>query len=327
MATKKISELTEVTSPSGTDVFPIVNSGETKKVQLTNCKTSLGITQIETNQGILASLTTNEKTNLVGAINEVDGHCDTNATNITNLQTGWNSANETWTYSSVDDPTGVITISGDKTTKYSLGMRIKFTNGGNTIYGIITKISYTSPNTTLTFLHEINPTNSLVLHLMANSAITLNYYSNMKAPFGFPLNPDKWSIKKTLTTNYFKSNPVKDTIYYSGFNITIPIGLYNIELSTVGYADRGTTGDTQVSIGIANNQTSLDIYFPLQQTITYTSSVTATLFILPINPKRIVEIGSKTVYYLNLRTNATGVTTIGSVNEGETYIKAQCAYL
>ncbi|NLL02291.1 MAG: hypothetical protein GX265_04650 [Mollicutes bacterium] len=109
------------------------------------------------------------------------------ANDITNsLLSGWIPTGETWTYSSVDDPTGVITIVGDKTTKYSLGMRIKFTNGGNTIYGIITAISYSSPNTTLTFLHEIDPTDSLALHLMGDSAITDNYYSSMKVPFGFP---------------------------------------------------------------------------------------------------------------------------------------------
>ena len=101
-------------------------------------------------------------------------------TNYDEFMSGWLSAGETWTYASVDNPTGVITINGNKTTKYSLGMRIKFTNGGNTIYGIITKISYSSPNTTLSFLHEINPSTNTALHLIANSAITNNYYSNMK---------------------------------------------------------------------------------------------------------------------------------------------------
>lgn len=48
METKKISELTEVTSPTSTDVFPIVNDGETKKVQLTNIKNTLGINEIDT---------------------------------------------------------------------------------------------------------------------------------------------------------------------------------------------------------------------------------------------------------------------------------------
>src|SRR5574344_3114603 len=44
--------------------------------------------------------------------------------NWINTDNGWLPTGETWTYSSVDNPTGVITISGDKTDKYSLGLRI-----------------------------------------------------------------------------------------------------------------------------------------------------------------------------------------------------------
>lgn len=40
---------------------------------------------------------------------------------------GWIPAEETWTYASADDPTFTFTISGDKTGKYSVGMKIKLT--------------------------------------------------------------------------------------------------------------------------------------------------------------------------------------------------------
>lgn len=43
MANKKISELDELVAPSLTDVFPIVNGGDTKKVKLSTVKESLGI--------------------------------------------------------------------------------------------------------------------------------------------------------------------------------------------------------------------------------------------------------------------------------------------
>src|SRR5574344_2176095 len=158
-----------------------------------------------------------------------------NETEIANIQTGWNLANETWTYSSVDNPTGVITIVGDKTGKYSLGMRIKFTNGGNVIYGIITKISYSSPNTTLTFLHEINPSTSTALHLMANSAITANYYSSMKVPYGFPLNPENWSIYLTDTTARSQANPTANQWYNLGsLKKTVPIGIWKPSYKILG---------------------------------------------------------------------------------------------
>src|SRR5574344_309411 len=169
-----------------------------------------------------------------------DARITVNETEIDNIQTGWNLANETWTYSSVDNPTGVITIVGDKTGKYSLGMRIKFTNGGNVIYGIITKISYSSPNTTLTFLHEINPSTSQALHLMANSAITNNYYSNMKAPFEFPLNPDKWSVVFTVSSTA-TSSPVVGTWYNKGSQ-AIPIGVWVIKQRLGLYPVRAAAG-------------------------------------------------------------------------------------
>ena len=43
------------------------------------------VTNATTNIGTLASLTTTEKGSLVGAINEVDGHADANATSIGTL--------------------------------------------------------------------------------------------------------------------------------------------------------------------------------------------------------------------------------------------------
>lgn len=44
MADLKISQLTEVTSPVGADILPIVNAGETKKVSITNLNNSLPLT-------------------------------------------------------------------------------------------------------------------------------------------------------------------------------------------------------------------------------------------------------------------------------------------
>ena len=61
---KKISELTEVTSPIGSDVFPIVNGGETKKVQLTNVKDILGIEDLDTRLTDVET-TSNCSTNLI----------------------------------------------------------------------------------------------------------------------------------------------------------------------------------------------------------------------------------------------------------------------
>jgi hypothetical protein len=127
---------------------------------------------------------------------------------------GWNSL-PACTYVSVDDPTGVIDITGDMRSSLSDGMRLKLTNGGNVIKGIITNVNQTlqSGNTRITFLHEVDPTDSQAIYLMANSEITNPYYSTAKAPQGFPLSPRKWMVFTYIgaVTDYSVSNPTAGT--------------------------------------------------------------------------------------------------------------------
>lgn len=243
----------------------------------------------------------------------------------TSLSGGWISANETWTYASVDDPTGVITISGNVTTKYSLGMRIKFTNGGNVIYGIITAISYSSPNTTMTFLHEIDPTDSLALHLMASSAITNNYYSNVKAPYGFPLNPDKWSVKVIHTTQ--RSQVTTDTTIYNlgNISITLPVGLWEINYQMTGQigSASSTVGGKYATFGLSTANNTLigeyavtmgngDVKF-IRQFANRTFLFTAL---------------SKTILYMNMQDAVGGNTIYFIIGANNPFnITAKCVYL
>ena len=212
MADQKITELGENTTPVSTDLTVIVDDpGSTPATQKMT---------LDTLDDYLSdsSKTLTNKTLTSPVIQAYDG---------------WQDANETWTFSSVDDPTGVITAPGDLTGKYGVGMRIKLTNGGNTIYGIISKDPvYSDPNTTITFLHEIDPTDNLALHLMADSAITANYYSSAKAPLNFPLDPDKWTVKLEYTTDLITYvNPaIGGTLYSSNTaRLEIPIGVWDCQ--------------------------------------------------------------------------------------------------
>jgi hypothetical protein len=246
------------------------------------------------------------------------------------LKTGWLQANETWTYSSVDDPTGVITISGDVTSKYGLGMKIKFTNAGNTIYGIITKLSYSSPNTTLTFLHEIDPTDSLALYLMQDSAITNNYYSIQKAPYAFPLDPNKWSVIFTDTSERSTATPSNSVWYnFAGLQITIPIGCWDVSYQgNLG----GTTNASSTLLRVqgtlsTTNDGDTDTDF---QTYIGISGASGTLVGLSqvYREKRSLNLTTKTIYYLNYRDiigNCANLLWVG--NRSKTIIKAVCSYL
>lgn len=204
----------------------------------------------------------NELDNCVGLLNNY-------------LKTGWVRANEEWVYSSVDDPTGVITIDGDVTNKYSLGMRIKFLNGGNTIYGIITKLEYFSPNTILTFLHEIKPSTSKALYLMTNASITDVFFSTMKAPYNFPVDKSKWTIRVTNGDNLTQSNPVSGTVYnLGGISFYVPIGVWNINYEAILFVDRGTSGTVNFisSLSESNNAETNAICGLMNETSPVTAS-------------------------------------------------------
>jgi hypothetical protein len=258
-------------------------------------------------------------------IDELDTSITDIDTKTTLIANGWYGADETWTYASVDDPTGVITISGDKTTKYSLGMRIMFTNATNVIYGIITAISYSSPNTTLTFLHEIDPTDNQALYLMANSTITNNYYSSVKAPYGFPVSPAKWSVVTSSASEVVQSNPTTNTWYNLGsLSISIPIGVWKTHYTVNVLANRSTSGTAavQTTLSTANNSQS-------------NANLTAYIFSGPVIDvmQSVVRydtltLASKTTHYLNARSTVAGHAGIyfwGTT--GTTIIRAECAYL
>jgi hypothetical protein len=238
---------------------------------------------------------------------------------------GWNPVTDTFVYSAVDDPTGVITITGDVTTKYSVGMRLRFVNGGNTIYGIITKTpTYSSPNTTITFLHQIDPTDNLALVLMANSAITAPHYSTQKAPFGFPTEPTKWSIEKADIANRTVGTPTAGTYYnVSELNASVPIGSWDSYVKGVLIAGHATTGFSGIiALSTANNSASdakmkAAMYSGLANTITNTMVFSGRL-----------NLTTKATYYVNIMADTASTAQIGLRGDLATSVhRVTCAYL
>jgi len=242
---------------------------------------------------------------------------------------GWINPNETWEYVSVDDPTGIFRVNADVTGKYSAGMRIKFTNGGNTIYGIITVVNAYEADaagyTYIKFLHEIDPTDSLALYLMANSAITANYYSSQKVPQGFPLSLNKWTIE--LNTATVSEVSVAQNVWTNigSINIVIPIGSYKVSYSTLNsYALKTSSTCVYVksTISTANNSES-DVDFTYSSGIDAGSATLTTIF--SAFREKVLNLTTKTTYYLNFSPQATDNTLIS--NGEKTIIKAICAYL
>lgn len=244
---------------------------------------------------------------------------------------GWNPLGETLAYVSVDDPTGVVKVVGvDVTDKLSVGMRLMFTNGGNVIKAIITAIAF-STDTTITFLHEIDPTDSLALTLMGNSAITLPYFSSQKAPYGFPLDPRKWCVRITDGTDAKQTNPTSTTYYNLGnISINVPIGVWKLSFQT-NYEMKSSNAVTlvygNVGLGIANNSVvdNFECY------IVESSSSGVVRTTNSVYREDLIALTTKTTYYLNARASmtlgATGYILFAGLSSGNTIICAVCAYL
>lgn len=349
MPDTKISNLTELAeAPSTSDELVIVDksdttmaaSGTTKKITKANLVLS------ETNR--IDALETVVNNASASAPASIDLHEDTdNGTNKINLTapsavasdkiitlpdetgtiitsvsspivSGWIESGETWTYASADDPTFTFTISGDKTGKYSPGMRIKLTQT-TAKYFIITAVSYSSPNTTITVYGGTD-------YDLANATITSPYYSTQKAPLGFPLNPLKWSVIVTDTT--LRSKVTSGTTVYNlgGISIVAPIGAWLLSISVLAQigdaADAANAKYATVSLHTANNA---------HNTSTASSIAGADVKLVrsQINNTYLGFImTSKTTYYLNMSDDAGSGNTVYFLNNASTLtIQLLSAYL
>ncbi len=216
---------------------------------------------------------------------------------------GWIDADETWTYASADAPTYTFTVSGNKTTKYSVGMKIKLLQNGVTKYFIITAIIYTSPLTTITVYGGTD------YILTATDTITNPFYSTQRSPLGFPMNSAKWTVELINNVQYNTTS----TTYTNILSITLPIGLWDVSLQA-GIEDSSTYG--YITLATSNNSES-------------DNELTA-LFLGgggSIRIEKTLSIASKTLYYLNIKTGNSSYTMYVLGSAVKTIIRASCAYL
>lgn len=202
---------------------------------------------------------------------------------------GWVEAGETWTFASTDDPTFTFTISGDQTGKYQAGMRVKLTQ--TTVkYFIITKVAHAAGTTTVTVYGGTD-------YDLINAAITLPYYSTVKAPHGFPLDPTKWTITFISRTTDDTMNPTAGTWANPASNAVngdIHIGAWDVEYVVVGDFSPTGTDQLEVTLSTANNTES-------DQNWT-SASYAGGRWIQTFTRRGKIVLTSKTTHYLNART-------------------------
>lgn len=259
----------------------------------------------DTTTPILAS----DMNNIENGIEEIDTGLETKQNN-----NGWQSLWSTVTFASADAPTFVVTTSIDCTGFVGLGNRLKCTHEGSVKYFLITAIT----------------SNSITLYggtdyTLSATAITEVYYSNVKAPFGFPLNSDKWSVIVMNSIEYSQSNPANGTWYLLNPNLVlnVPIGTWNLGFKAhIGSVIGANNYISAVATLSITNNSETDMRFSVATT-EYGTNQFSTL-----NINNLVTVNSKTPYYLLIKTrhnSISGIYIAGST--ATTIIKATSSYL
>lgn len=237
---------------------------------------------------------------------------------------GWLPLATIPTLQASDNPVYTLRFGADMTAIIGLGNRIKLTQHGSVKYFIVVAVgAYTGENTDI----DVYGGTDYDMENTDTYPVTLPYYSIAKAPFGFPLNPTKWTVEVIDTSNRTQSSPSQNTWYNLGTTsgqITIPKGVWNVEYEVSIGANAGATAAwrLQVALSTSNNSVS-DSGFICDL---FVSAVA--IFVQTVFRKKTLSLASKTLYYLICRTTyatASNISTNGA--EAPTILRAVCAYL
>jgi hypothetical protein len=244
---------------------------------------------------------------------------------------GWVPSSATWTYSSADSPTFVSSVNADMTGIISVGMRIKLIQT-TTKYFIVTAVGSFSGGATLITLYGGTD------YTLVNAAISNPHYSVTRAPLGFPMDQSKWTVTVTSSSDCTKASPAGGTWYGgsgltpTGPSIDIPIGswrvIYKAALNLTVTLGAATSVGFRSTLSTANNSES-DSEFTFSATLIAPVITGGTLRQTAQVLGKLLNLASKTTYYLNLFTGAGSMTDISFLGSSvfPTKIMAECAYL
>jgi hypothetical protein len=154
---------------------------------------------------------------------------------------GWTTYESDFAYYSADAPSYKMSVSVLLADKLSPGYRVRVNQGGYK-YFILTSVDEVGSTTHLTLYGGTDYT-------LADETITDVAFSPHKAPYGFPLDPDKWTVEITEQDWVEQASPVQDTRYDSGTSFSLPKGEWSLFYTVNGYAAKSSSyGDVIIAI-------------------------------------------------------------------------------
>jgi hypothetical protein len=178
---------------------------------------------------------------------------------------------------------------------------------------LITDISYSAPNTTLTLYGGTD-------FALANAIISNPYFSIVQQPYKFNRNPDKWSVILEDYIDKAQATPTQN-VWYSQLSVYFPIGKWKIQGNFSAYCYTvGVTSNMEVAISASNSSsTNLKLAKMTQNSLDGET---------PVFIESYIVLTVKTQHFIIIRTRATGM---GSINILSSYspliVKATSVYI
>ncbi len=239
------------------------------------------------------------------------------------LQKGWDAVGVQPTLQEDQDPCFVLRFASDVSAKLTLGMRVRFTQNGATVYGIIHAIGAFGGGVMDIVVYggtDYNVSNT------GTYPITNFAVSSLKIPVGFNADPRKWTVETSNATNQGQTSPTAN-VFYSFLNMVVPIGLWRLSWDANCKDQRNSSTDTDLvdfALSTANNSISNE---KLHAVLYRTGASGTQLYLDNVYCEDIVSVASAQTYYLVMRawSAITAIYTMGSYRK--TYIRAVSAYL
>lgn len=249
---------------------------------------------------------------------------------LNDLSGGWIPTSVPITFVSADSPSYLVSVNYNVTGTFGVGMKMQLTHQSSIKNFIITQVTFTGTAT------QINLYGGTDFTLNITGAITSPYFSWEKSPFGFNTNPDKWTVSTITTDSPTKASPAAATWYGgsglspTGPSLTIPIGAWRVYYKVV--VDLSIT---LVAIAAAGARVTLSTANNSESDIEMTSAVSVSMPIAADTQRatyvseKIINLTSKTQYFLNMFTGNAGATslTMNTAAVFQNIIKSVCAYL
>ena len=233
---------------------------------------------------------------------------------------GWIPGTGTWTCFTTDSPIFNVVVNTNITGTVGVGNRVQVTQSGSNKFFLVNGISITGSNSYLNLYGGTDFT-------LVSGSLTSPQYSNIKAPFGFPLQTEKWTVEVKDSSNRSQASP-SGTVWYNlgttNDQITVPIGNWRLEYEVLG--DMTTAvGGSNLFVTLSTSSTSESDND--MTSILYISSSTIELIQECFRAKSI-SLAAKTLYFLIAKTQANPASAIAFLGaSSRTIMRAISNYL